>query len=77
MPRKGGQFWRGSCVTSNTDDIMRAADPVESARASNIKMYSVMNSKQLALNQDKTGFILFGKKDKVDKGSILLSLACT
>ena len=49
------------------DDIMRASDSVESARAGNIKMYSVMNSKQLALNHNNTGFILFGKKDKVAK----------
>ena len=49
------------------DDIMRAADSVESARAGNIKMDSVMNSKQLELNKDKTGFILLGKKDKVEK----------
>ena len=44
------------------DDIMRAADSIEAARAGNIKMASVMYSKQLTLNQDKTGFILFGKE---------------
>ena len=44
------------------DDIMRAADSVEAARAGNVMMDSVMNSKQLSLNQDKTGFILFGKE---------------
>ena len=49
------------------DDIMRAADSVESARAGNVKMSSVMNSKQLTLNQDKTGFILFGRESMVSK----------
>ena len=47
------------------DDIMRAADSVEAARAGNVRMASVMNSKQLTLNQDKTGFILFGKESMV------------
>ena len=47
------------------DDIMRAADSIEAARAGNVKMASVMDSKQLTLNQDKTGFILFGKDARV------------
>ena len=38
------------------DDIMRAAESVEAARAGNVRLASVMNSKQLTLNQDKTGF---------------------
>ena len=50
------------------DDIMRAAGSVEAARAGNIKMASVMDSKQLTLNPDKTGFIMFGK-EKVVKGA--------
>ena len=41
---------------------MKAADSIEAARAGNVKMSSLMNSKQLTLNQDKTGFILFGKE---------------
>ena len=44
------------------DDIMRAANSIEAARAGNVKMSSAMDSKQLILNQDKTGFILFGKE---------------
>ena len=47
------------------DDIMRAADSIEAARAGNVKKASVMDSKQLTLNQDKTGFILFGKDARV------------
>ena len=41
------------------DDIMRAADSIEATRAGNVKMASVMDSKQL------TGFILFGKDARV------------
>jgi hypothetical protein len=50
------------------DDIMRAAGSVEAARAGNIKMASVIDSKQLTFNPDKTGFIMFGK-EKVVKGA--------
>ena len=49
------------------DDIMRAADSVEAARIGNVKVDYLMKSKQLALNPDKTGFILFGKKCEVVK----------
>ena len=49
------------------DDISRAVCSLESARAGNVKMSSVVNSKQLTLNQDKTCIILFGNKDKVCK----------
>ena len=47
------------------NNIMRAAGSIEDARAGNVKMASVMDSKQLTLNQDKTCFILFGKEAKV------------
>ena len=46
---------------------MRAADSVEAARAGNVMMASVMKSKQLTLNQDKTGYILFGKESSVSR----------
>ena len=47
------------------DDIMRAVGSVEAARAGCIKVNSVMNSKQLELNKDKTSFIIYGRKDDV------------
>ena len=49
------------------DDIMRGADSVLAARAGNVKVDSVINSKQLKLNQDKTCFILFGRKKEVER----------
>ena len=49
------------------DDIMRAAGSVSSARVGNIKVNAVMRSKQLCLNVDKTGYILFGKKKDVEE----------
>ena len=49
------------------DDIMRAAGSVTSARVGNIKVNAVMRSKQLCLNVDKTGYILFGKKKDVEE----------
>ena len=48
------------------DDIMRAAGSVLSARAGNIKVAAVMRSKQLCLNPDKTGYIIFGKRKSVE-----------
>ena len=58
------EVWYGGVRVLPTmfqDDIMRAADSIEAARAGNVKIADVMNSKQLTLNPDKTGFILFGK----------------
>jgi hypothetical protein len=49
------------------DDIMRATDSVASARAGNIKVAAVMRSKQLCLNVDKTGYIIFGKEKDVEE----------
>ena len=49
------------------DDILRGTGSVLSARAGNIKVAAVMRSKQLRLNQDKTGFIIFGKKKQVEE----------
>ena len=49
------------------DDIMRAAGSVTSARVGNIKVTAVMRRKQLCLNVDKTGYILFGKKKDVEE----------
>jgi hypothetical protein len=48
------------------DDIMRGVDSVLAARAGNVKVDSVINSKQLKLNQDKTCYILFGRKKEVE-----------
>ena len=48
------------------DDIMRAVDSVASAKAGNVKVAAVMRGKQLRLNPDKTGFIMFGKKKDVE-----------
>ena len=48
------------------DDVMRVAEGVNAARAGNIKVASTMQSKQLRLNQDKTSFIIFGKKKQKD-----------
>ena len=42
------------------DNIMRAVDNVLVARAGNVKVYAVMNAKQLRLNPDKTS--LGGRK---------------
>ena len=47
------------------DDIMRVAASVEAGRAGSAKMSYIMNSKQLTLNPDKTGFILCGKGKNV------------
>ena len=47
------------------DDIMRAVDSISAARAGNVKVDSVMKSKQLCLNPDKTGYIMFGHKREV------------
>ena len=55
------------------DDIMRAAGSVEAARAGNIKMASVMDSKQLTLNPDKTGFLMFGKGKAVKEARDVIS----
>ena len=41
---------------------MRAVDSVDAARAGNVKVNSVMRSKQLQLNPDKTSYIMFGRK---------------
>jgi hypothetical protein len=49
------------------DDILRATGSVLSARAGNVKVAAVMRSKQLRLNPDKTGYIIFGKKKDVDE----------
>ena len=48
------------------DDIMRAAGSVHSARAGNVKVAAVMRSKQLCLNPDKTGYIIFGRRKSVE-----------
>ena len=49
------------------DGILRATGSGLSARAGNVKVVAVMRSKQLHLNPDKTGYIIFGKKKEVDE----------
>ena len=49
------------------DDILRGTGSVLSARAGNVKVAAVMRSKQLRLNPDKTGYIIFGKKKQVEE----------
>ena len=49
------------------DDIMRAVDSVDAARAGNVKMDVVMSQKSLQLNRDKSVCILFGPKKKVEE----------
>ena len=49
------------------DDISRAVCSLESARAGNVKMSGVVNSKHLTLNKDNPCIILFGNKAKVSK----------
>ena len=44
------------------DDIMRAVGSVEEVRAGNVKMASMVHSKQLSLSQGKIGLIMFGNK---------------
>ena len=54
------------------DDIMRVTDSVAAARSGNVKVASVMRSKQLCLNPDKTGFIMFGKRKGVEEARRLI-----
>ena len=48
------------------DNIMSVTDSIAAARSVNL-WASVMRSKQLCLNSDKTGFIIFGKKKEVEE----------
>ena len=61
------------------DDVMRPVDSVLAARAGNVKVNSVMNSKQLRLNPEKTSYIMFGdKKDLagIRKEVVLSPIMC-
>ena len=55
------------------DDLARVTTSRNSAQVGNIKLDCLMNSKQLALHPDKTGFIVFGKGE--DKKQMLIEIA--
>ena len=55
------------------DDLARVTTSRNSAQVGNIKLDCLMNSKQLALHPDKTGFIVFGKGE--DKKQMLSEIA--
>jgi hypothetical protein len=48
------------------DDTMRFATSIDQVQQGNILISSATKSKQLDLNIDKSGVIVFGKKKKVD-----------
>ena len=51
------------------DDICRVVGTLQEAQAGSIKLDMVMKSKQLCMQPDKTGYIIFGAKGKCCKGS--------
>ena len=46
------------------DDVARFATSVKSAQSGNDRMYSVAESKLLNFNLEKSGFVLFGSKQR-------------
>ena len=49
------------------DDLARASGSVASSRAGSIRMNMVMNQKGLRLNQEKTGFLIYGSKKQIEE----------
>jgi hypothetical protein len=49
------------------DDLARVTTSRNSAQVGNIKLDCLMNTKQLSLHPDKTGFIVFGKGEQKEK----------
>ena len=49
------------------DDLARASGSVASARAGSIRMNMVMCQKGLRLNEEKTGFLIYGSKNQMEE----------